>query len=282
MPAADPNIAVFPVTVEHEELAGSPKEYGDRKSFTAVRNLKCLWADRHELLEQLLGAHQITINDVPYYFGQEYPYRTQVYAMRGRMKPFFDSEVDADDTEGRVASYTHAELEIEYEPAVLTEIAQESLANSCEFIELPNTQLYWVNSGQTSANQLAVTEAPGRIIRMQEWSYAIKEIRDIPQTWYDFAGCVNQAALYSEKLKRTYEAETLLFHGVEPRRLIPLLGEPSWEPTLKCSWKPDGWNKFYRNGMDAPQPVYKAGGAQYKPYTPQDFLLLNLPGVVAP
>ena len=45
------------VTVDHDELEGSPEEeYTPDGVFMATRALKCAWADREKLMTELLGG----------------------------------------------------------------------------------------------------------------------------------------------------------------------------------------------------------------------------------
>ena len=51
------NIVAEPtVSVDYEELEGSPKESYGSKGFQATRHLMCSWADRHTLARQLKGG----------------------------------------------------------------------------------------------------------------------------------------------------------------------------------------------------------------------------------
>lgn len=278
-----PPITPLPVTVPHEELQGSPRESGQETDFRAVRRLKCLWADRLALFDQLMTGYLINLGGTPPLItriGQPYPHRAGAFAAKVQIEPM-GTEMSAYQSRPDVAAYRHAVLTVDYEPRQFNpalgtgQAGEESLATSAEFVSLPHQSLNWAASNAPE-HRLAPTEAPTVVQRLLEWSYSFRQVVSYPAAWLAAAGSVNSAAVTSTSLGLTFPAGTLLYQGVRLARAAGEGANPAWAASLRFTYRNAGWNRFTKRGEATPQPLY-AGGAAFSPYPAIDFVAaLNL------
>ncbi|MCX5658584.1 MAG: hypothetical protein NTW19_02545 [Planctomycetota bacterium] len=278
-----PPITPLPVTVPHEELQGSPREMGEETQFRAVRRLKCLWADRLRLFDQLMTGYLIHLGGSPPLvtrIGQPYPHRAGAYASKVQIDPF-GSDVQAHQAQPNVAAYRHALLTVDYEPRQFDpargagQAGEETLSTSAEFLSLPHQGLNWAVSNAPE-HRLAESEAPTVVQRLLEWTYTFRQVMSYPHGWLDAAGSVNSAAITSGTLGLSFAAGTLLYQGVRLARAAGEGANPAWTASLRFTYRGSGWNRFSRRGQATPQPLYAAGAA-FLPYPAVDFVaMLNL------
>lgn len=279
-------VTPLPVTIDHEELAGSPQEIGSETDFKARRSLKCAWADRLTLYDQMLTGYLINAGGTPPLItriGQQYPDWPGVYAVRCSIEPFA-SDVQAADAQGRIAKYAHARLSVDYEPRNFAygvgtdagQIGEESVETVAEFLTAPHQRLFWDTSGLPAAG-LNENEAPGKIIRSLIWVYTYRQVLDVPAGWRTYVGYTNLSAVTSTSTGLVFAADTLLYEGVRLGRVVTQGAQQAWTAQLRFTHRPETWNKWYKRGTDTISNVYKADGSRYLPYPSVDFIAnLNL------
>lgn len=279
-------VTPVPVTIDHEELQGSPQEVGDETNFKARRMLKCRWADRLALYDQMLTGYIINAGGTPPLItriGQQYPDYPGVYAVRCTIEPFA-SDVRASDAQGRIAKYLDAKLNVDYEPRNFnygsgpnaSQIGEESIETVAEFLTQPYESLYWDTSGLPPA-LLHENEAPGKIIRSLIWVYTYRQVVSLPAGWRWATGYINSTAITSTSTGFLFDAETLLYEGVRLQRTVTSGAQQAWTAQLRFTYRPETWNKWYKRGGDTPQIVYKKNGSRYEPYPKTNFVTaLNL------
>ena len=90
------------ITVNFEELAGSPNEQYTDTGFTATRQIKCSWGGRHKLAKQLKKG-----------FGAAYPYNIAAHVTGVAIAPFH-AEGLKESIDARKAVYDDAMLTVTY------------------------------------------------------------------------------------------------------------------------------------------------------------------------
>ena len=272
----------------------SPQEKWARQGgFSAVRTLKCAWADRLTLARQLLRAYTVVTLGRTFIVGDLYPYRSRCYVtgITG-ITPVGKA------TSGSPISWPHAYLTVQYEgrsftpggasggPGVSSSsvssnqefftVADFTLDVAAEFLTLPGKKLYWNDVDSTSSGALEPiedVEAPGRLVRMMDTSVNWRESGTLPTALHTLAGYVNSDEVTSTVLGWTFPIETLLYQGISATKEIFSDGSTDvWDVTGRLTYRPDGWNKFYKSGTTAAQPIYDGSGAVFKPYPTTQFM----------
>ncbi len=292
-------ITTYPVTVAHEELEGSPMESGDASKFTATRELKCAWADRLTLFDQLLLGYEITIGapglgNITTTCGQQYPHRPGVYVKSVSIAPF-SNKSSAFQGDTKIAAWTHAKLTVQYEPGnfdpsagsatsgLAAGVAEESLDPSVMILQPPDAAtnpVYLDNAGHTGRALIPGNNRPGILVRTMVWSYSLTRVKTMPPGWETYQGYVNSATVTSTSLGRTFAPETLLFNGPKSRRsfngsgtifstpgLVLAQSTRAWDCVLQFTWNPNGWN-YFPDSSGVFYQLYSAasGGSVRKPY----------------
>lgn len=278
-----PPITPLPLTVPHEELLGSPREIGLESEFRAVRRLKCAWADRLALFDQLLTGYLIHLGGTPPLItriGQPYPHRPGAFASRVQIEPF-GGDARAHPAQPQLAGYAHALLTVDYEPRQFDpatgagQAGEETLSTAAEFQTLPHQGLTW-DAQATPGERLWEAEAPTVVRRLLEWTYTFRQVVSFPPAWLEGAGSVNLGPVTSNTLALTFAPQTLLYQGVRLARAAGEGASPAWTASLRFTYRAWGWNRFARRGAPEPQPLY-AAGQPFSPYPTLDFAAaLNL------
>lgn len=270
--------------IDYEESTlgfASPSEALDDQGLASTRLLRCAWVDRLTLASQLKVAHRIVLTSGPttrvFFKGDRYPHDDSIFVRNiSSIRPV-DGPID--DPDPRVAKYKTAKLTVNYtiqdfdpnqqdEDAV--KYADEELSTAAEFLTLPSTSLFWDAGGTLPLG----TEANvSRLIRMMEWVFTFTELDTIPQGLLINTGTVNDVSVLSRSLGITFPAETLLYNGSRSSRELFIEGARAWRTALRFTFRPQGWNKFFRDDVisQAPVAVFKAGGGVHKPYLPINF-----------
>jgi hypothetical protein len=259
------------ITETYEELLGSPTETISEEGFTAQRTLKCAWSDRLTLAAKFKGGWFGST----YYVPQAYPDFGSARVIAVTVNPYDEKVLPAGGTDLTRASYTAAQLVVTYKTGTDSgnpaddgkPQVEESLEPFAEYLTLPAQGLFW---GSTSGDPLKDDEAPGKLFRGVVWNYTVSGIVDIPDAVYDLTGKVNSSDEHSYSLNRTFAAETLLYTPPLLRRIVMPNGTLAWSIQMKFSYKPQGWNTFWRAKTQAWERIYNASG-EAPPYDTGDF-----------
>lgn len=244
------------ITVDHEELTGSPSEQITEDGRTVTRELLCNWDDRHTLFRQLLGRRvaidsesgiqQITNPDT---FDEDDGYLTRISARSVTIEPFGTKTLKADSL-GRVAAYLKAKLTVEYATGIFDQdeggggggstdqpdiIIEESMEPEAENLNISRDDLVW---GSDSGPSIPVgpTEIPGKVQISLGWVVTYLNVLDpIPDAFFDILGFVNQFKIVSRRFGKTWDIDTLLYSSVNMRRGFTTEGATSWTLTARFS-----------------------------------------------
>jgi hypothetical protein len=245
------NIVAEPtVSVDYEELEGSPKESYGSKGFQATRHLMCSWADRHTLARQLKGGRHYIGQDLVTLKPAYYPWYPVAVVSAVEIEGSGQPEGAVD--ESNYKRYEKAILTVTYSVQTYDEetIVEESVEPASEFLTIPANNLYWGYGDNKVA--LKEAEAPGLLIQMFDWNYTLKEVRSVPSWVKTLGGCVNNKTMRSDSLGMSFEPETLLAGKPKMERVVTTAGEKAWTISYSFTYRSIGWNKFPR--VDAAGP----------------------------
>lgn len=253
-------MSIYTVVSSAKEEYGSVSEQYTPKSAQCSVTLRVPWSDRYNVVNDLIN--------------NQYEW------------PQVDNEAFVSSVAVRpvLTKYTESDGAIIYEEALITvqystDDAQvrdesgnrfsESIEPHSEFITLDHKRFRW---GSASGEPLEENEAPGRIVRGFSLVRTLYAVPSISSTILSLPGCVNNAQYISAVLGLTFPAETLMFGDPVISRTVVLGGSSSWDVTLRFSFKPDGWNKFWRSQSQAYEQIYDVqGSAVYKNYPLANF-----------
>ncbi|MCY2954817.1 MAG: hypothetical protein NTU53_23040 [Planctomycetota bacterium] len=260
------------VTATFTEIAGSPQEESSGQRFRATRRLRCAWADRELLRQQLLGLDMGFIQIPDLYLGHPGCYVRSVAS-----EP--EGHLIRSHPVGGVNVYDTALVTAQYETpsgagSASTDdggrvLIEEELTPSAQVKVGSAAGLYWADD-----TPLIASEAPDWILRFVEWTVTFHGLEVLPVNIFAWMGCVNKDPVISKTLGITFEAGKLLFNGGRPRRIFTATGAQGWSLTEEFTYNPFGWNKFPRGGEAVVEVLYDAEDELYEPYPPVDFTKL--------
>ena len=253
------------ITVDYEELAGSPRERISNEGVYVERYLKCDWADRITLAREILGYWEtmsMVIDGTIHWPVFVPPDR---YVPDGNTDLYFvyayDVSIEPYNTPPKTdgVGYNQAKLTVYYKTQEYQLIDNdevyitESLEPASEFLTLDRRGLYFGTGATAVRLEDANMEVPTVICRMMDWVYTIHRIPHLYAEGFDYQGTVNSAAVYSRALGMTFPAETLLCGNPTGHREIARTGDFHWTMTYRFTYRnngtiasPKGWNHFPR------------------------------------
>lgn len=284
-------MSVTPAIVDlpSDEVAGSPKEsIGADGRFRATRVIECLWSDRLHLAQELYGSTTLAGNGtgIDVILPAEYPHRAGVFVKQAPTIegwPADDCDHDHSGTgwgTSPVADYQYARITVEYETPLFGTTpgtgprVEEDIEGDAEFLTLPSEGLYWDSNGQ--GNPLKPSEAPGKLIRNIDWIYHVSGLPVLPLATLTLIGNCNQQAVHSNIFGFNFPAETLLYSPPSLKRYFYVGNQSSaWDVVYRFTFKPTGWNKFYRSAVQpVPQDIFLGTGVRYIVFPLGDFTSL--------
>jgi hypothetical protein len=165
-------------------------------------------------------------------------------------------------TSGQSCEYLDALVTVAYSTEE-EDLLSESLEPTAEFITLDYKRFRWSGA---DGDPLLEGEAPGKLVRNLNLVRNIMKIVDIPVATLDLPGSVNHEDYVSALLGLTFPAETLLFQPPAMSRTITTAGAKAWNLNLKFSYKPWGWNKYWRSKTETYERIYIVGMSGADPY----------------
>lgn len=245
-------MAVYSSVVTCEEVHGTKKETATATSFNATVTLKCTYADRFALADDLVSNERA------------YPYFSYAKARSASIAPVYGKYT----TSGQSCEYEDALVTVTYNTDPDSDLISESIEPITEFRILDHRNFRWTNNNGMLLNE---NEAPGQLIRGVNIVRTLYNRPSVPTSLLTLGGTCNSLAYTSSLLGLTFAAETLLF-GIQPiTRSIKLSGSTGFNVTVKLSYKDSTWNKFWNQKTKTYESIYEYGGAIYKPYTPASF-----------
>lgn len=249
-----------------EEADSQQESYDeDRGLMSASVTLRCAYADRHLLVADICGNRKAWIKGAA---------GVTPKAASASIKPVLSPDQTMA-VDGQILVYLEALVTINFNTKI-TELASESIEPTAEFLTLDHKWFRWgpiPGSGFPDYNVLREEEAPGKLMR------GINFVRNdidvsgpLDSAIVDNVGCVNSDTVTWSLLGFTSAPETLLYAPPSITYKIDSSNVTKYNVTRKFTYKPEGWNVYYRAATGNYQPIYIAGTVTpYKSYTPTVF-----------
>lgn len=256
-----PIIITREITVAYEDL-GEPTWSVDRLTGKIIgsRSLKCAWADRDELVRQLLGYMEVQGSNLYIHRPQLFPtskLNSRCYAQSVIVKRGPGNRISDDIIIPRTAAYQFAQIDVNYSNVTDEIWRRETLRNTGEMVIMPGEiKLGWSSGGEYEAVEASVL--PGYIIHGSEWTYTIYQAGKPIYGYGDLAGCCNLFPVRSPTFGWYFPIGTLKFIGATFNIQQDFNGNFITEHTLTFHARKEDWNKFPHevNGQIIFAPVY--------------------------
>lgn len=237
------------------ELPESTQEdYDDENGLmSASVQLRCAYADRHKV------AGDICSNRRQWPKGA---FGLVPKAVRASIKP--EMNTPASFVPGSQMFIPSTALVTVYYSTKTADIITESLEPTAEFVTLDHRLFAW---GSATGDAAKEEEAPGLLVRgmnLVRTSYFVQPPLDSNLT--AMVGFVNDGAFSSTLLTLTFDVETLLFGPCVVNRKLNSNGVQQFDVTKRWTYKPQGWNVYYRARDNAWQRLFVRGGSQFDSY----------------
>lgn len=246
------NFSVVPCGEEH----GTAKENFSLEDWTATVTLRCDWVDRHSLAADLLTN------------SRSWPHSPYALAPQASTVVIRADET-AFVTVGQGCEYIHALLDVSYS-STKRDLISESLEPNVEFSILDHRRFRW---GAGDGDPLLEGESTGMLKRSLNLVRTLYQVEPpLPIVLLTGVGGVNHADYTSDLLGLTFAQETLLFAPPQLSRTIRTDGSDGFNITMKFSYKPDGWNKYWRAKTQSYQRIHVYGESDpYYSYPKVDY-----------
>lgn len=241
-----------------EEFVTVSEDMGRETGVAAKVTLRCAFADRFLLMADLIGNNRVWPNG-----GFVIPPMVQ----NASSVPF-NSQYGV---VGQAIVYDHALVTVNYSHKIV-DVFSEALEPTAEFITVDHLQFRW---GSPEGEMLLPDEAPGFLLRSCNLVRTLYNLPSLPANLLSLTGMSNDADYTSTMLGVTFAEETLLFQPPMPSRTFTTTGTVGWTLQMKFSYKPEGWNKFWRPSMGTGEggwdEIHHVKGGRYKPHPPANF-----------
>lgn len=244
-------------TVDCCEEAGTYSEQWGEDEISAQVTLRCTWANKANLIADILGNQKA------------HPIVSGARAQSASAVP--DVTKFTQNSQG--ITWIDALVTFNYSSDQEENLIDETLEPTVEFLTHDHKRFRW---GSLTGDPLLEAEAPATQFKGLNLVRTYHRQSSIPSMVIDTAvGSVNDADYTSSLLGLTFNEEGLLFQPPTLSRSITTAGSKGWKIVLKFSYKPQGWNKFFRaKSNDWEEIVDAETGAVFKPYPPEDFSTL--------
>lgn len=240
-------------SVDCDEEYGTAKESWNIDDVSMSVTLRCAWADRYDLVDDLLGN------------GRTWPHGSFTNAPRAQ-----SASIAPDKT-----AYTATGQCIVYNDALVTvtygteheDLVSESLEPTADFITLDWRRFRWSSD---VGDPLIEGEAPGKLRRGLNIVRTLYKIATPPTQLLTQIGNVNPSTYTSSLLGLSFAAETLLFTPPTMSRTIRTDGTEGWTINMKFMYKPETWNKYWRAKTSSYEHIYNGTGV-YRSYALGNF-----------
>ncbi len=263
----------MPISVVFTELQGSPViDTTSVAISTARRQLKTSSMDEaQKLLFEALALAGGTPHQFPWN-----RWLPDMFAVSGMVSPFGGAKTTQDVGIAEPATEYEAMITtINYSTPNLTgagptppgiPVEQQFLEPSGEMLTQDPSDFRW---GSGTGDSLKPQEAPGLVVRGFDYVIRRREFGSIPPNLQSFVGSVNSTALTATQLgSMVFAKETLLFNP--PTIELGLLSS-TFSYTLRFTYRPAGWNKFWRAKSGQFEAIFNAGGGVHNSYPLLDF-----------
>jgi len=245
-------------TVACCEMQATVSETWSEDAVTAQVQLMCDWTDRHSLAADILLNRRV----FPALSAWAFPPRAVSCAIA-----MFPAKGTAS---GQELDYEKAIVTVAYSTAAEADLVSESLEPTVEFLTQDYRRFRWTDE---DGDLLLEGEAPGVQLRGLNLVRTLYRVEPpLPAVLLTGVGGVNDTTYVSSLLGLTFAAETLLFVPPVLSRSITTAGAGAWQIGLKFSFKPNGWNKYFRAATNTWERIFSIdSGAVHNNYPLVDY-----------
>lgn len=265
------------MSIAYSEELGSPRETVTDSGIQAVRTLRCAWGDRWALVEQIVGGLDVYENNES----------TNALARTASIRPD-GARVTGGGAESQIAEYQQALVDVTYATAGIDFPDSDNGDQVAESLE-PNIEglpiavededgepiFRWGNA--TTGTPLSPNEAPPKLFPAVDYVLKRFKVSAVPAATLTLVGHVNASSVVSLTLGATFGAQTLLYNPPILTRTFTSGGVGAWDIEYRFSFRPSGWNQFYRGETAQFESIFRdagKGGGEYNPYPTGNFSLL--------
>jgi len=224
------------------EVPGSRTETYTRKEMTAKVTLLCPWSTRFAEMEKITRTRYPLPAGASEYLHPAYPKTLDVTV--------WEEQGSASDV--HVVSYTQAKIDATYHCLAKFNWDQsfsQTITPTLQMRRLPSWGFYWASDGSPVLDE----ESPTIFAPQAKITRQYTGVSEVPQWFWDLAGCVNNVAWTEIHTSSLLGAGTLLFipaAAVKQMTANPEDRDPLWDVSFDLIWNPIGWNRFMRqNGV---------------------------------
>jgi hypothetical protein len=248
-------MSVFSAIECCEEAGTAREDYNEATGImTASVVLRCAYGLRHQL------AQDILVNRRPW---PKQDVGVAPTAATASIVPVITTEGGG--SLNQTIIYGHALVTVNYSTAVV-DLVTESIEPTAEFITLDYRRFRW---GAANGAHLTEEEAPGLLIRGINFVRTELDVSlPVNSNVFSLIGHVNNAPLTGSILQATFPTETLLYAPPSISTSRNSLGQYKAQLVKKFTYKPEGWNVYFRGATSSWEEIYLAGGAVFKSYQP--------------
>jgi hypothetical protein len=235
----------------YPELTGFPKEKWHEDGFEATRCILVPWDSRYTAVAEVAANG-----------GELYPYKPDTLARAIGAGVDGYGAIQGNTSDG-IGYYEFAAITIQYstrapEYQESGVFVSEYMEPGTEYIRLDYEDLRW---GSNSGAEIKPGEAPSKLIPIQNYVLVFHRVSCIPAAAESLVDYCNAGPATAYTLGRTFPAETLLYRGYTASRDLQLGHIPSWKYALTFSYRPVGWNKFWRAETGSFEYQYHVAGS---------------------
>lgn len=257
------------ITVSYT-VTNDAKEGVDDIGYWCELVLKCLYVDRHTLMQELRGyiatggtiVQPAALADIVW-ARRIINNLTRKARVSDVQISAFGGDVGTDEAALRVRFETPP-----YEVDGPYAFISEAFEPAAEFLTLPHGKLYWDTGQQDPVD--GSQEQIYKKIQMNTWRMTRHMLPEqqvpIAVEAMDWVGSINMQTHYSPRYGKTFEPETLLMTTAPLTRETDTAGGTKFTFAVTMVWRRGGWGIFYKKGQSTPQELYDESGLTYFPY----------------
>lgn len=242
--------------IECCEEAGSAKEdYSEQTGImSASVQLRCAWGLRHILAADILGNRRLwPKTPAPFVVPS---------AASASIIPIM-SISDGGGVVGQEIVYSHALVTVNYSN-VATDLVTEAIEPTAEFITMDYRRFRW---GAANGPTLSEEEAPGLLVRGINFVRTELDVsQPINPLVISLIGSVNDSQVTGSILQIPFAAETLLYAPPSITATRNSFGQWKTQIVKKFTYKPEGWNVFFRARTNSWERLYLANSGVFNSY----------------
>lgn len=242
-------------TVSCSEVYGTRQESGDINSgYTCSVTLQVSKANLTALLDDIIGNQRTC----PWITGPLSP----------TAKSFGVTPLAVIGVDGQGYDWDVYHVTIGYSNQITTDVVEE-LEPIAEFRILDYRRFRWSNGVPLTEN-----EAPGWLYQSCNLVRKFSSQPSIPPQLISGIGYVHNAPYVSTTFGLTFPAETLLYCPAPISNATTNYGSSSYNFVVKFSYRPQGWNKYWRPETGTWEQIILPNGSVYKSYPPANLSAL--------